>query len=329
MIETKLLFPGVTLRCCRDTRFKQGAMSIQFLRPMAKEESAMNALLPAVLLRGTRNHPDLKTITEHLDALYGASVNPLVRRIGDYQTTGLYLGFMDDRFALPGDRVLEPVLDFAGEVLLQPLLENGTFLSSFVEGEKKNLIATIESDLNDKRIYAMGKLLRVMCQGDPFGLPRLGEKEDVSAITPEALYDHYKKVLRESPVEIFYVGSAAPEAVAELLKPMFTSLQREPVTLAPQTPLRGGTGRDVVETMEVSQGKLCLGYVTPITNRDPEFPAMQVFNALFGAGMTSKLFQNVREKKSLCYSIGSAYYGTKGIVTVSAGIDFDKEAETR
>ena len=85
----------------------------------------------------------------------------------------------------------------------------------------------------------------------------------------------------------------------------------------------------MVETMDVSQGKLGMGFVTSITNRDPAFPAMQVLNTLFGGGMTSKLFVNIREKHSLCYSIGSAYYGAKGIVTVSAGIDFDKESQTR
>ena len=57
--------------------------------------------------------------------------------------------------------------------------------------------------------------------------------------------------------------------------------------------------------------------------------AMQIINAIIGSGMTSKLFVNVREKMSLCYSIGSGYYGTKGIVVVSAGIDFDKEQMTR
>ena len=85
----------------------------------------------------------------------------------------------------------------------------------------------------------------------------------------------------------------------------------------------------MTETMEVSQGKLCMGFVTPIVNRDKEFPAMQVFNTIFGAGMTSKLFLNVREAMSLCYSIGSSYYGAKGILTVGAGIDFDKERLTR
>ena len=81
--------------------------------------------------------------------------------------------------------------------------------------------------------------------------------------------------------------------------------------------------------MEVAQAKLCMGFVTPVTNRCENFAAMQVLNTIFGAGMTSKLFMNVREKLSLCYSIGSAYYGAKGIVTVSAGIDGDQEEKTR
>ena len=72
-----------------------------------------------------------------------------------------------------------------------------------------------------------------------------------------------------------------------------------------------------------------MGFTTPITNRAPRFAAMQVMNTILGSGMTSKLFNNVREKMSLCYSIGSSYYSTKGIVTVSAGIDFDKEEKTR
>ena len=286
-------------------------------------------LIPSVLLRGTKRCPDLRAITENLDELYGASVSPLVRRVGDYQTTGLYCGFMDDRFALPGDRVLAPMLRFLEEILLDFPTEGEGFLPAFVEGEKKNLISTIDSELNDKRTYAMGKLLKTMCRGDSFGLPRLGEPEDVAAIDPAGLLTHYRKILRESGIEIFYVGSAPAEAVAEYISPLVSRLGGREGALPPQTPFHPCPGQDVTETMEVSQGKLCMGFVTPIVNRDKEFPAMQVFNTVFGAGMTSKLFLNVREAISLCYSIGSSYYGAKGILTVGAGIDFDKERLTR
>ena len=329
MIETITLLPGITLRACRDTRFKQGCLSFQLVRQMKAEEAALNALLPSVLLRGTRNCPDLRSITEHLDELYGASVSPLVRRVGDYQTTGLYCGFMDDRFALPGDQVLRPMLRFLEELLLESPLENGAFLPAFVESEKKNLIATIESELNDKRAYSMSRLLRILCREDTFGIPRLGEKEQVEAITPESLYGHYREILRSSPVEIFYVGSGSAEQVAELLMPLVTRLGARGTKLQPQTPFQPCEKSDVVETMDVSQGKLCMGFVTPIINREKEFAAMQLMNVIYGSGMTSKLFVNVREKMSLCYSIGSGYYGTKGILVVSAGIDFDKEQLTR
>ena len=226
MIKTMELMPGVTLRCCPDHRFKQGGLSLQLVRPMCREEAGLNALLPAVLLRGSVDHPDLRSITLKLDELYGASVSTLVRRVGDYQTTGLFCGFMDDRFALPGDRVMEPMLQFLGELLLKPSTRDGAFLPEIVESEKKNLIATIESERNDKRAYAMAQLFRAMCREDSYGVSRLGEKEQVAAITPRALYDHYQKILKESPMELFYVGTASLEQVAALVKPVLEQNDR-------------------------------------------------------------------------------------------------------
>lgn len=330
MMTTISLQPGITLRHFRDTRFKQGCLSFQFLTPMAAATAASNALLPSVLLRGTVSCPDLRAITARLDTLYGAAVSPLVRRVGDYQTTGLYCSFMDDRFALPGDQVMAPMVDFLGQLLLDSPEEDGGFLSSFVGSEKKNLISTIESELNDKRLWSMAQLLKIMGKNDTFGLPRLGRVEEVAAITPQSLYRHREMLLRDAPIEIFYVGSAEENQVTMLLQPLVSRLPRGARNpLPPQTPLADCPGEHLRKTLDVSQGKLCLGYTTEITNQDARYPAMQVLNALFGAGMTSKLFQNVREKLSLCYSIGSSYYGSKGIATVSAGIDFDKETLTR
>lgn len=328
-MEVIQLLPGVTLRLFRDTRFKQGALSLQFLRPMCREESSLNALLPAVLLRGTEQHPDLRAITLRLDDLYGAAVGALVRRIGDYQTTGLYCGFMDDKFTLPGEEILRPMVDFLAELLLQPKLENGIFSTDLVESEKINLISTIQAEKNDKRIYASSQLLKTMCRADSFGLPRLGSVKGVKAITPETLYAHYRKVLETSPLEIFYVGSAEPEILAGLLRSKFSKIGGNIQHLPPQTPFHQCEKSEKVEKMDISQGKLCLGFVTPITNRDEHFAAMQVMNILFGGGMTSKLFMNVREKLSLCYAISSSYSGSKGILTVSAGIDSEKESTVR
>ena len=325
MIHTAEIFPGITLYHFPDNRFKQSCLSLQLVRLAKKEEAAMNALLPAVLLRGCESAPDIRAITLRLDELYGASIGALVRRVGDYQTTGLYCNFIGDRYTLEKDGLLAPMADFLKDLLLHPLAENGGFRKDFVDGEKKNLISTIQSQMNNKRAYAASQLLKDLCANDPFGLPRLGYEEDVAAIDPVTLYDHYQEILKESRIDLFYVGEQDPKAVAETLKTVFTELDRSYVNLPAQTPFRGGKSGKRVETMEVAQGKLCMGFATPVTLHDSRYAAMQVFNTLFGGGMTCKLFQNIREKKSLCYDIGSGYYGTKGLLSVSAGIDCHKD----
>ena len=324
MITEITLQPGVTLRCFTDNRFKQGCLSLQLLCPMCREEAAVNALIPTVLLRGCESAPDLRQITNRLDDLYGASVGALVRQIGDYQGIGFYASFISDRYALRGDKIFQPMVAFLEELLLRPVVENGVFSREFVDSEKKNLISTLESRKNDKRSYATGQMLRMMCREDPYGISRLGEPEDLAAITAESAYAQYKKLLATSQVELWYVGEEQPEKVAQLLRPLCASLAADCRELPKQTPFRDGGSGTYTEEMEIQQARLCFGLTTPITIRSGEFAAMQVCNMVLGGGMTSKLFMNVREKLSLCYDISSGYRSSKGILLITAGVEGEK-----
>ena len=325
MYQTLELLPGVTLRYMHATRFKQGCLTLQILRPMDAEEAGTNALIPAILLRGCRDYPDLKHITERLDDLYGASIGTLVRRIGDYQTTGFYCGFIEDRYALHGDHILKPMIELVEKLLLKPIEEDGGFSRDFTESEKRNLISAIDSERSNKGAYAAGKLLKILCAADTFGVPRLGEIPQIQTIDHCSALAHYRRILAESPVEIFYVGSAEPETVAEGLRSIFSRIPRNYLPLPPQSAYHCCPGQEESETQQIAQAHISMGFVTPITNQDPRFAAMQVCNSIFGGGMTSKLFMQVRESMSLCYAIGSGYYGSKGILTVNAGIDTQQE----
>lgn len=322
MVKRVQIMPGVFFQGEQTKRFKTACFSLSLIRPLCREEAAMNALLPAVLLRGTRRYPDIQSISGFLDELYGASVSTLVRKNGEIQTTGFYASFMEDRFAKSGDQVMAPMIGFVRELLLDPLLVDGKFPEEFVEGEKWNLVNAIESNLNDKRAYASQRMLRLLCGEEGYGVPRLGTVEDVEAITSESLYAHYRNILRASRVEIFYCGSAEADQVAALVTRAFAGLGTEnptPVRMAAFRP--GQEVRYEEETMDVAQGKLSMGFSTGCTARDPGFPAMMVLNACYGAGITSKLFMNVREKLSLCYYASSVIHGSKGLMTVSSGID--------
>ena len=200
----------------------------------------------------------------------------------------------------------------------------GTYsLEEFVESEKVNLCNTLASEINDKRSYATVRMIRSMCAGEKNAVPRLGERESVERITPGTLYEHYEKVLASSRVEILYMGKKSGEEAERLIRAMIEGLPRRELTAVGTDVIRSAADvRSLTEQMEVTQGKLTMGFRTGCTCADPNYPALMVMNAVFGAGVSSKLFRNVRERMQLCYYASSAIEKYKGIMVVSSGIDF-------
>lgn len=200
------------------------------------------------------------------------------------------------------------------------------FLPEFVMGERENLLNAIASRINDKRSYAVSQLLAQMCAAEPYGVPRLGDAQTACAITGQTLLQHYQQMLRSAPVEIFYMGRQAPEHVVARMKAALSGLphcQRNAVSYR----LMSGepTPRFLTETMAVTQGKLCIGLRTNCDGADEaKFVALQLLNVVFGGGVNSKLFLNVREKLGLCYYVSSSLERFKGIMLISSGIDFDQ-----
>ena len=180
-------------------------------------------------------------------------------------------------------------------------------------------IDAIRGIINDKRDYADLRLLQEMCRGERYGVDKFGSIARVEKITNQTLFRYYQELLSTAHLELFYCGSAERERVEEAISRAFAPLQRgrvvPPVIAekknAPETP------REITERMDVTQGRLSMGWRAS-TN---DAPAMMLANLIFGGYSNSKLFLNVREKLSLCYYASSAYHRSKGIVTVSSGIE--------
>ena len=315
------ILPGVYLTAVQSDKFKTGCFSLNLLRPMKKEEAAANALIPSVLLRGSVQHPDIASISAKLDELYGASIGTLIRKKGEVQLVGFYCDYVQDEYVQ--EPVFAPLMEFLSELLFSPRLENGAFPAGVVESEKQNLLNAMLARINDKRSYANSQLLRTMCAGQPYGVPRIGEPEDLDEITPQSLYAHYRQILGTSRVEMFYMGSLAPEQVTEVLRQTLQALPRAgqvvPVGTTPAPAAR--PVQEKTERLDVTQGKLSLGFFTDITANDPRYPALVLAATVFGGGATSKLFTKVREEMSLCYYAGSSVEKFKGVMLVSSGIE--------
>ena len=318
------ILPGVYLTAVQSDKFKTGCFSLNLLRPMKKEEAAANALIPSVLLRGSERCPDIASISAKLDELYGASIGTLVRKKGEVQLVGFYCDYVQDEYV--DEPVFAPVMAFLAELLLNPRLENGAFPEAVVDSEKLNLENAMLSRINDKRTYAASQLIRTMCAGQPYGIPRIGDPDDLTEITAKSLYAHYRDLLATSRVELFYMGSLSPETVAKVLQAALAELPRAevfvPVGTTPAPAAR--PVQEKTERLDVTQGKLSLGFFTDITAKDPRYPALVLAATVFGGGATSKLFTNVREKMSLCYYASASFEKFKGVLSVSSGVEFSK-----
>ena len=308
--------------------FKTSRLTLNLVTGLDRASASANALLPAVLRRGTVRCPDMESLSAALDTLYGANIDYTVRKKGERQCVGFAAGFIDDGFTPHGEKLLEPVAQQLGELLLEPVTRDGCFLSEYVDSEKANLIDAIRALKNDKRDWADIRLMQEMCAGEPYSVLRLGDEETAGAITADALYRHGQELMASSRVELIYCGGAEERRVEDAVLSALAKLPRGSQTplpsvrraAAPEMP------RCIIETMDVTQGKLAMGY--RCTSDD--YPAMVLANLIFGGTSNSKLFLNVREKHSLCYYASSSYARSKGILTVSSGVevtDFERAEE--
>ncbi|BFK87098.1 pitrilysin family protein [Pseudoflavonifractor gallinarum] len=326
------LFPGVHLTAVHTEKFKSCVLGASFLAPLDRTTAACNALVPSVLRRGTQEHPDMESLSSALDELYGGSIEPVVRTRGETQCVGFLGSFLDDAYTLDGSAILEKAAALLGELLLRPCTEQGVFRRDYTDSERQNLIDRIRAQVNDKRSYALLRLKREMCAGEPFGVDRLGDESSARAITPESLWARYQDLLRTAPIELYYCGSAKPERVADALRAALSQLPTDgvraplPRPAAKEAPAQP---REVVESLDVTQGKLTMGLRTGSTVWSEDYPALLLANAIFGGTTTSRLFLHVREKLSLCYYASSQLEKLKGVMLVSSGVEFDKVGEAR
>ena len=331
--QCKQLADGVELLVNRTDKFKTGLLSATLTVPLRREDATAGALIPEVLYRGSRSCPDMERLSAATDALYGASLGTGVRQRGESQCISFLCSVIDDRYALDGSAVLEPAAGLMGEVLLDPAAENGVFRRDYVKGEGANLADRIRARVNDKRSWSIFRLVQEMCDGEAYAVDKLGDAEEALSVSPEGLWADYQALLGRAKVTFYYGGSARPERVEETVRRAFAPLIRgrnAPVECAvPREP--SGPVRTVTDEMDVTQGKLAMGFRTGgVTMDSPDYPALLVCNALYGGSANSRLFLNVREKLSLCYYASSLIDKLKGLLVVSSGVefgDFDRAQE--
>ena len=319
---------GADLFCIQTDRFKSEHFSLRLVLPLTAEHAQENSLITSVLGRGTEQHPSKLLINRCLDDLYSTGISARNQRLGDMQCIGFGADFLGARYTGGGTGILPRVLDMLTELCYRPQRKNGELLPEHVENEKENLRDGIRAAINNPRGYAMSKCRKLLCAGEPFALSLIGEEETLGNITAASMTARHRAVFEGAAPVLFYVGATAPETVAALVADRFPQFQ------APQHPYSTvvrtweDTPRVGEEEMPLCQGKLSIGFRTDVAIGHPLAPATLLLNEIFGGSPASKLFLNVREKRSLCYHCSSSLDLYKGVLFANAGMTPQNRAVT-
>lgn len=321
----KQLTESLALSVVQNRQHKTNYLSLYFCLPLSDEAASRAALLSHLITVASQDYPNMRDLRRATAALYSAEISASTAAIGDTLLLCINASFLKDRFAPAGSTVLSDVLSFLRSFLRRPLLIDGAFDPTLFKLEMKNAADDARAVLNDKSRLARRRHVEIMYEGDPFSASALGRAQDIEALDVQDVTESFFNLLATAPVEAIFVGEAEEDALRDALLSCFDGLQKTP-RLCPETQVGEAPleTRHVTEYLPINQAHLCLGFRTPITRTHPDYYAFTVANTVFGAGTTSKLFMNVREKLSLCYRVASVFTAQKGFLQIYAGIDSAK-----
>ncbi|MBQ5823938.1 MAG: insulinase family protein, partial [Clostridia bacterium] len=307
------------------SNFKVAIVTASFALPLDKNAAA-NALLTGLLKLTCKKYQTITLMNRHLASLYGAIVVGGVSKDGESQIITLRATVLEDRFSLSDEKISSQVADLLLDMIFEPNFVDGKFCEADVEREKRLMIEQIESELNEKRYYALKRCTEIMCENEVYSTSRYGTVEDIKALDSETLVSAWRNMLSSAVVHIGVTGSMDADIIKDRFVQKFKDIDRSKLAeLHTEFVASASEVKRVSEEMPVKQGKLVLGMRAGMVDVDDNYHAIKVMCDIFGGGVYSKLFNNVREKMSLCYYCSAGFNRSKGLIMVQSGIENENE----
>ena len=318
----------INLYVIKDDKYKTVHCCTQVYRPLLRKEATLNALLSKVLKSGTSKHSSMNELNIYAEELYGCSADVNVAKKANLQSIISSVNVIDNKYT--GEDTEKKAMELMLDLLFDPYIVDGAFCREYVDTQKINLADDIDSLINDKRSYANVRCLEEMCKGESNAVVEIGYKEDLNDIDEKVLYNHYKDIISKSPIDVFVVGDVDDLKIAQLLKDYFSSFNFaiEQIKFELGSKLCEQT-KFCEDKLNVNQGKLAMGLRTGINIENPLYYALLVGNSILGSGAHSKLFNNVREKMSLCYYAYSRLDKYNALMLIGSGIEFENFEKTK
>ncbi len=312
-----------------NTRYRTGRLTAVLSVPLAESTAAEYAILAGLLTHSSRRYPTVAALTERLDTLYGAAVRSGVQRLGNRQMITFSIRYLQQQYTFGGEELAADCADLLLELLFDPLTQDGAFTAEDFTREQRCLLENLQSDINNKRLYARRQCEKMLCPDEAYSLNPGGTPATVAAITAASAATARERLLSTARIHWIYQGDDAPDSLIESIESRFATLPyRRAVTMETNTAFTMKQSEKTDE-MPLKQAKLVLGFRIAAAEPTGDTMAARLMNTLWGGSPSSLLFRHVREEQSLCYYCASSYDRFQGVILVDSGIEAANAERTR
>lgn len=306
-------------------KFKTTMVTFKFMAPLDYKTITARSILSKVLVRATQQWPNDKALNRHLSSLYGAYINSFVSKFKDKHVITISLEIANERYLKDSTPLFEKGLKTLKELIWNPLIIDEQFNENYVAQEKSLLTKKLEAMIDNKAQYSFLKLMNHMFENEPYKYLATGQVEQIPHVTAKNLYDTYKSMLHNDDCAIYVVGNVDKQNVIDTIQENFNIKPfKFESNNRPEHIDQNKSSKFIIDNDEVDQAKLNLGYRFPTYFGKKNYYAFVVLNMMFGGDPSSVLFNEVREKQSLAYSIHSQIDGKNGFLFVLSGVSASK-----
>lgn len=309
------------------SQFKDVTLSIRFLSEITRKSVLIRHLLSYMLCDRCEKWDSKQALSNHLDDLYGASVACRCSGYGQNAVFEYRFKCLNDLYTQ--ENTFERLFKTAHEFVYHPLMQaDGLLNEELFEEAKRELLMANERKLENPHARAVSCATSIFAKGYPLQEIQLYTKEEIQALSLTEATQTYQDMIKNDAVILSIIGKIDENKTLSYVKRFFPFEKRADLSKSVCLIEKKDFTEEAL-TMKIDQSNLVMIFSTPITILSEDYWKLRVANAMFGQLPTSLLFNEVREKRSLCYSISSSTMGYEGAIYVTAGIQKEAIEETK
>ena len=309
------IIDGVNLNAIPTQKFKDIGISIRFQNELKDETAAARSLLALMLCDRCKVYDTKEKMTKKQDELYGAVLGTQTLGYGKSHVIEFRCKVIHPSYVTNEDSYLKNVFSFLKEIIFHPLLNEEVF-----EESKKVLISKSKRMIDDPSQLVISEGLKAAGTNTPLGISSLGELKHIEKLCLQDVQNAYTSMLNEDCIQVLVCGDVLEKEIFSYVK-NFPFKERSQKFASYYVVSNDDEKQKKYMYKNISQSYLMMVWFTNISLLDTKYYALRLANAVLGQYSSSLLFQEVREKRSLCYTIYSNIISYDGVLGVTTGIE--------